>query len=195
MNCSTSEIADAAVSSSRPAYERAYKHAGRYLEMKSPKMTTHIVALLVTCLALSFPTAVSAKEVDSSIAACLKAWGDHPFGEAPQFKSLEGSLTAFGIGRKAGDREPTSAPSLVLIEPSFNVMGGSTIELLNPNGWYCMRTMLSIVGTLSVRAHCKARLAATSAGSTAVGNNIENRNIKDLAVTSIGTVEVERPCD
>ena len=163
--------------------------------MKSSKRTAYIAALLASCLALSLPTAVSAKEVDSSIAACLKAWGDHPFGKAPQFKTLDGTLTAFGIGRKAGDREPTSVPSLVLIEPSFNVMGGSTIDLLNPNGWYCMRTTLSIMGTLSIRAHCKAHLAATSAGSTAVGNNTENRNIKDLAVTSIGSVEVERPCD
>lgn len=163
--------------------------------MKSSKMTTPIAALLAICLALSFATAVPAKEADSSIAACLKAWRDHPFGEAPQFKTLEGSLTVFGVGRKTGDTAPTSAPSLVLIEPSFNAMGGSSIELLNPNGWYCMRTMLSFVGTLNVRAHCKAHLAVASAGSTAVGNNTENRSFKDLAVTSIGTVEVERPCD
>jgi hypothetical protein len=195
MDCNRSEIAVAAVSSSRRLYERAFNHAGRYFNMKLSKKTTHIVVLLATCLTLSYPTVVSAKEADSPIPACLKAWRDHPFGEAPQFKSLEGSLTVFGVGRKTGDTEPTSTPSLVLIEPSFNAMGGSTIELLNPNGWYCMRTMLSIMGTLSIRAHCKARLAATSAGSTAVGNNTENRNIKDLAVTSIGTVAVERPCD
>jgi len=163
--------------------------------MKSPKLTTPIAALLVSCLALSFPTAASTKGVDSPIAACLKAWGDHPFGAAPQFKTLGTSVRVFGIGSAATDKESTSAPSLILIEPSINLMGGSTIELLNPNGWYCMRTTLSIMGTLNIRAHCKARLAATSAGSTAVGNNVENRYFKDLAVTSIGSVEVERPCD
>jgi len=163
--------------------------------MKSLKLTTPIAALLVSCLALSFPTAASTKGVDSPIAACLKAWGDHPFGAAPQFKTLGTSVRVFGIGSAATDKESTSAPSLILIEPSINLMGGSTIELLNPNGWYCMRTTLSIMGTLNIRAHCKARLAATSAGSTAVGNNVENRYFKDLAVTSIGSVEVERPCD
>ena len=163
--------------------------------MNSSKKTTAVIALLAFCLALSFPMVVSAREVDSSIAACLKAWGNHPFGKTPQFKTLETSVKVFGIGRETGDTQPTSSPSLVLINPSFNVMGGSTIELLNPNGWYCLRTMVSIVGSVGIRAHCKAHLASTSAGSTAVGNNGENRNIKDLAVTSIGTISVERPCN
>ncbi len=163
--------------------------------MKSSKKTTLIVALSVICLALSFPAAVLAREVDSSIAACLKAWGDHPFGETPQFKTLATSVKVFGIGGEPGDTTPTSSPSLVLINPSVNVMGGSTIELLNPNGWYCLRTTLSIMGTVNIRAHCKAHLASTSAGSTVLGNNTENRNIRDLAVTAVGSVSVERPCN
>ncbi len=162
--------------------------------MKSSKKTTPIVALLAFCLALSFPIVASAREVDSSIAACLKAWGNDPFGRNPQFKTLEMSVTVFGIGRKAGDTKPTSSPSLVLINPSFNVMGGSTIELLNPHGWYCLRTTVSIMGRVSIRAHCKAHLASTSAGTTALGNNSENRNIKDIAVTAMGSISVERPC-
>ena len=162
--------------------------------MNSSKKTAPVVALLASCLALSLPMVVSAREVDSPIAACLKAWGDHPFGKTPSFKTLETSVKVFGIGRVSGDTERTSAPSLVLIEPSVNLMGGSTIELLNPNGWYCLRTTVSIMGTLSIRAHCKAQLAATSAGTTALGNNSENRNIKDIAVTTMGTVSIERPC-
>jgi hypothetical protein len=163
--------------------------------MKSSKKTTPIVALLAFCLALSYPMVVSAREVDSSIAACLKAWGDHPFGKTPQFKTLETSVKVFGIGRETGDTEPTSSPSLVLINPSFNMMGGSTIELLNPNGWYCLRTTVSIMGRVSIRAHCKAHLVSTSAGATALANTSENRNIKDIAVTSMGSISVERPCN
>jgi hypothetical protein len=163
--------------------------------MKSPKTTTRIVALLATCLALPFPTAVSAKAADGPIAACLKAWGDHPFGKDPQFKTLGGSVKVFGIGSGTGEKEPTASPTLVLIPMNINLLGASTVELMNPNGWYCMQTNLSLVGTLSIRAHCKARIATTSAGSTAVGNNVENRSFKDLAVTSFGSVQVERPCD
>ena len=80
--------------------------------------------------------------------------------------------------------QPTSAPSLVLINPSFNVMGGSAIELLNPNGWYCMRTTVNILGRMSIRAHCKARLAAASDGKVALADNTENRAIKNLNVTA-----------
>jgi len=163
--------------------------------MKSSRKTTPIVALLAFCLALSVPMVVSAQEVDSSIAACLKAWGDHPFGKNPQFKTLATSVKVFGIGKQAGDTEPTSSPSLVLINPIFNVMGVSTIELLNPNGWYCLRTTVSVIGGVTIRAHCKAQLASTSDGKTVRGNNTENRKIKDQAVTVMGTIAVERPCN
>ena len=174
--------------------ERTFNHAGRYFSMKSSKKTTPVVALLAFGLALSVPMVVSAQEVDSSIAACLKAWGDHPFGKNPQFKTLETSVKVFGIGKSTGDTDPTSSPSLVLINPIFNVMGESTIDLLNPNGWYCLRTTVSIVGGVRIRAHCKAQLAETSDGTTARSNNTENRGIKDLNVTVMGSVSIERPC-
>ena len=163
--------------------------------MKSSKKTTAIAALLAFGLALPVPIAGSAQQIDSSIAGCLKAWGDHPFGTNPQFKTLSTTVKVFGIGNTSGDTGPTSTPSLVLINPIFNVMGTSTIELLNPNGWYCLRTTVSILGALSVRAHCKAHLAATSGGNTARGNNGENRLIKDLGVTMMGSFSIERPCN
>jgi hypothetical protein len=163
--------------------------------MKSSKKTAPIAALLAFCLALSIPMVVSAQEIDSSIAACLKTWGNHPFGSKPQFKTLETSVTVFGIGRRAGDTAPTSSPALVLINPIFNVMGASTIELLNPNGWYCLRTTVSVLGGVNIRAHCKAQLAANSDGQTVRGNNTENRGIKNLGVTVIGAVSIERPCN
>lgn len=163
--------------------------------MKSSKPIHIAAAFLASTLALPLASFASAGEIDSSIAACLKAWGDHPFGATPQFKTVGTSFKLFGIGGEIGDTQPTNAPSLVLINPSFNLMGGSSIELLNPNGWYCLRTTVSVMGRVSIRAHCKAQLAATSAGSTVLGNNSENRNIRDLAVTVMSTVGVERPCN
>ena len=162
--------------------------------MRSSKKTTPVVALLAFCLALSVPTLVAAQEADSPVAACLKVWGDHPFGKNPKFKTLGTSVKVFGIGTSTGDTEPTNSPSLVLINPTYNLMGGSTIDLMNPNGWYCLRTTVSIVGEVSIRAHCKAQLAATSNGITARGNNTENRGIKDLNVTVMGSVSIDRPC-
>jgi hypothetical protein len=114
--------------------------------MKSSKKTIPIVTLLVFCLVLLAPMVVSAQEVDSSIAACLKAWGTHPFGNNPQFKTLQTSVKVFGIGKNTSDTETTNSPSLVLVNPGVNVMGGTVIELLNPNGWYCLRTTVNVMG-------------------------------------------------
>lgn len=163
--------------------------------MNALNKTAAILAVLAFGLALSLPTTVAARELDSSLAACLEVWGDHPFGKTPQYKTLDTSIKVFGIGGERVDAAPTSSPALVLINPSFNLMGGSTINLLNPNGWYCLRTTVSLLGNVNIRAHCKAHLAAASGGSAALGNNSENRSVKDLAVTMIGSVSVERPCD
>jgi len=162
--------------------------------MKSSIKAAPIAVLLALCLALSVPTA-SANDGDSAIAACLKAWGEHPFGKHPQFKTLGTSLTVFGIGNSAADTRPTSSPALVLVKPSFNFMGGSTMELLNPNGWYCVQTLVSIIGRTTIRAQCKAQLAATSDGKTMLASKAGNRRIKNIAFTVIGSTAVERPCN
>jgi hypothetical protein len=163
--------------------------------MSLAKKTSPSVALLALCLLQSVPVLASTREADASIAACLKAWGDHPFGKNPQYTTLGTSAKVFGIGRSASDTKPTSSPSLVLINPIFNVMGESTIELLNPNGWYCVRTTVSILGKVNIRAHCKARLAATTDGNAALADKVGNRDIKNLGVTVIGSLSIERPCN
>ena len=162
--------------------------------MKSSNKTPPLLALLVLFMALSAPMPVSAQEVDGSIAACLKAWGDHPFGKNPKFRTLDTSVKVFGIGNNIGDTRPTSSPSLVLINPIVNVLGVSSVDLMNPYGWYCLRTTVSILGWVGIRAHCNAQLAATSDGAAARGNKAENRGIKDLNVTVMGSVSIERPC-
>ena len=155
--------------------------------MKSSKSSAHIATLFIFCLALLAPAVVSAQEVDRSIAACLTAWGTHPFGRNPQFKTMQTSVKVFGLGKNSSDTERTNAPSLVLVNPGVNVMGGATIDLLNPNGWYCLRTTVNVMGGVNIRAHCKAHLASTSDGTTVMGNNSENK-----AVTVMGSTSVER---
>ena len=152
--------------------------------MKSARTTAPIAVL---CLLLSAPAAVAAQEVDSSIAACLKAWGKHPFGNNPTFKTLSTSVKVFGIGKSTSDTEVTSSPTLILVNPGVNVMGGTVIELLNPNGWYCLRATVNVMGGLNLRAHCKAHLASSTDGATVMGNNAENKG-----VTVMGSTNVER---
>lgn len=155
--------------------------------MTSSTKTAPLALFLVLLLALSAPARVLAEEADSSIAACLKAWGTHPFGKNPTYKTMQTSVKVFGIGQSTSDTETTSAPALVLINPGVNVMGGSTVELLNPNGWYCLRTTVNVMGGMNIRAHCKSHLASTSDGATVLGTSTESKG-----VTVMGSTRVER---
>ena len=152
----------------------------------SQKTVPAAISLLALLLALGAPTqAMAADEADSSIAACLKAWGTHPFGKNPKYKTMQTSVKVFGIGKTAGDSETTGSPALVLVNPGVNVMGGSTLELLNPNGWYCLRTTVNVMGGLKIRAHCSAHLASTADGATVLGNS------ESKGVTVMGSTQVE----
>ena len=152
--------------------------------------TKNLLLVAVVATASLLGNAAQAQEVDGSIAACLKAWGKHPFGSSPTYKTLSTSVKVFGIGSNTADTESTSSPTLVLINPGVNVMGGSTIELLNPNGWYCLRSNVNVMGGMTIRAHCKAHLASSSeggSGTTVMGNNNDQKG-----VTVMGSTQVER---
>ncbi|MEP7181307.1 MAG: hypothetical protein ABI886_03860 [Betaproteobacteria bacterium] len=146
--------------------------------------------LFVTCLTiLAAPLAAevaSAEEPDASIASCLRAWGTHPFGASPTYTTMATSVKVFGIGKQSADTRRTDVPSLVLVNPGVNVMGGTTVELLNPNGWYCFRSKVNVMGNLSIRADCRAHLASAHDGVVILGSG---RN--DQGVTVLGQTHVE----
>ena len=134
--------------------------------------TKQLINQIILDMTLLFSMPTLATEIDDSIANCLKAWGKHPFGNNPNYKTLATSVKVFGIGADPTDAEVTNSPSLVLVNPGVNVMGGSTIELLNPNGWYCLRNDVNVMGGLTTKVHCKAHLAsATESSVTVLGSN------------------------
>ena len=150
---------------------------------------THLLALAVTALPLAlYVPSGNAQELDSSVAACLKAWGKHPFGKHPSYRTLGTTVKVFGIGRNPSDTEVTSAPSLVLINPGVNVMGGTVYELLNPNGWYCLKTTVNVMGGMVIQAHCKAHIASSSDGTTVLGNNNTSKGVTVMGSTQVETV-------
>ncbi len=142
-----------------------------------------------TAMSLSVPSL--AQEVDGAIASCLKAWGKHPFGSNPRFRTIATSVKVFGIGQNPSDTERTNSPSLVLFNPGVNVMGGTTLELLNPNGWYCFRSNVNVMGSLTIRAHCKAHLASAHDGTTVLGSNSDNKSVTVMGSTQIELVGCE----
>jgi hypothetical protein len=156
---------------------------------------TQAVTINIAAWVLVFSGAASVKaqepaqptEVDSNITTCLTAWGKHPFSKNPTYKTLQVSVKVFGIGQPTIDADKTSAPALVLVQPGVNVMGGSSIDLLNPNGWYCMKTSVNVMGGMTIRAACNAKLAFTTDGTTVAGTNEDSKG-----VTVLGSTRVER---
>lgn len=137
------------------------------------------------------PAMAAGDESESPVASCLKAWGKHPFGKNPQYKTLSTAVKVFGIGRDTADTEETKGPALVLVNPGVNVAGGSVIQVLNPNGWYCFRTTVNVMGGLTIKAHCKTRLATTAGDVLGTGNDADKKG-----VTVMGSTQVERiGCD
>jgi hypothetical protein len=136
-------------------------------------------------------SAFAAEADDSPVDSCLTAWGSHPFGKNPPYKTLSTSVKVFGIGPETADTEVTQAPALILVNPGVTVGGDSVVQVLNPNGWYCFRTTVSVMGGLTIKAHCKAHLA-TTAGDVLAGANAADGK----GVTVLGTTQVERVgCD
>ncbi|MDD5268947.1 MAG: hypothetical protein PHO08_17775 [Methylococcales bacterium] len=153
--------------------------------MAKPKNLINFIILSMTLL-FSMPAFTT--EVDGSIANCLKAWGKHPFGNNPGYKTLGTSVKVFGIGEDPTDSEVTNSPSLVLVNPGVNVMGGSTIELLNPKGWYCLRTNVNVMGGLTIKVNCKAHLASATGAVTVLGSNSGQKSITVMGSTKIEQV-------
>ena len=67
-------------------------------------------------------------------------------------------------------------------------MGKSTIRLVNPNGWYCFRSNVTVAGAIHIEAHCNAHLASAKEDGTSVGAVDESN--KGVAV--FGALRVSR---
>ena len=81
----------------------------------------------------------SDKDTDA-LKTCLKNWGKHPFVEGNlDYRTIAPSVRVFGTGVSVQDDRETEQPELVLVKPSVSVFAKSTIKLLNPQGWYCMK--------------------------------------------------------
>lgn len=129
------------------------------------------------------------RAVDDAFAlnACLSAWGNHPFGSHLTYTTLSTSVKVSGDGPASADRQATHHPSLILVDPLVNARGEARIALMNPNGWYCLRSSAQELGALHIQLHCRARMAAASGGATTWGSGRGRPGI-----TRMGALQVER---
>jgi hypothetical protein len=147
-----------------------------------------LLAWSIVLSAVMVAEAARADEPNSSIASCLRTWGEHPFGSNPTYTTMATSVMVFGIGKQSADTQRTQTPALVLVNPGVNVMGGTTIDLLNPNGWYCFRSKVNVMGNLRIRADCQAHLASAQDGVAVLGADQNNKSVTVLGNTHIELV-------
>ncbi len=152
--------------------------------------TGAIASLIVlTAWMTTIPTSAVAADPDPTITACLEAFGEHPFGSNPEFKTLPVAVKVFGVGKKTIDDEKTSSPALVYVKQGVNVMGGTVVELRNPQGWYCMRAAVNVMGGFTVKLACGARFAVLGEGASVMSSSDESNG-----TTVMGSTNVEQDC-
>ena len=122
-----------------------------------------------------------------AVRACLASWPDHPFdANNPSYRSVSGGVKIFGIGDDINESVPTENPELVLIRPNVSIMTGSSMTLMNPNGWYCLSSKVNVMASSTINLHCKAHLASSKGGTTVLGGG------DDKGVTVMGKATINR---
>jgi hypothetical protein len=107
------------------------------------------------------------------IRSCLGTWPDNPFrgDEAPRYKVLGSSVNVLGIGGDVVDDVATPDPQLVLVKPSVNVLTKGRFRLMNPNGWYCFESAVTVLAKSEIVAQCTAHLTSSIDGVAVAGGN------------------------
>lgn len=157
--------------------------------MKHPWNSGYYYMTVLLAVAL-LPSLVyaSSKEDRRAIEDCLENWDHHSFpGERPKFKTLSGKVKVLGIGGGIEDTRPTDQPELILIKPAVNVLSKMDMKLMNPNGWYCLKGKVSVLGKIEVTLHCNAHLTSSQEGANVLGGS----DRKD-GVTVLGTSRFRR---
>jgi len=143
------------------------------------KTVSMILTVFFSCNALA---------AEESIRKCISAWGNSPFpsSTAPH-RVLKPGVKVFGIGNTIEDQTATANPQLILVKPGVNVLGKTVYRLMNPNGWYCFKSNVSVLGKLEIEAHCKAHIATAADGANVLG-----ADDSQSGVAVLGSIRVKR---
>lgn len=124
---------------------------------------------------------------------CLSQWRNNPFkGTVYNYQRIYASVSVGGVGNVINDNESTDEPFLILVDAGVNVGGAPTYNLMNKNGYYCLKVNVNVLTNLNVNLHCNARLAdqrvnvnvgstqndTTSAVGVHVLSNVQVNNVR-----------------
>lgn len=155
----------------------------------------HLVVLICSLLlipTLGWPDEGSAKDADA-LNTYLKHWGKHPFVEGNlDYRTIAPSVRIFGTGVSVQDDRETAQPELVLVKPSVSVFAKSTIKLLNPQGWYCLKGKVAVFSAVDIQIDCRANLASSSDGATVMGSNDRRDGVTVFGNSSVNRIGCDR---
>jgi hypothetical protein len=101
---------------------------------------------------------------------------------------LSPSVKVLGVGAEVTDEIETDQPQLVLVKPSVNVLTKSDFRLMNPNGWHCFASNVTVLAKSEITAHCRAHLASSRDSVAVAGGNKGGSE----GVTVLGKAVVKR---
>ncbi len=148
---------------------------------------------LIFAALLVFSVNAPAAEESEEVATCLKNWKNHPFKTArPEFRTIRSKVKVMGMGDELTDGQTTSTPELILVMPTVNVMSKSVLRLLNPNGWYCLKSNVAVLGKTEIELDCKAKLTAANLGATVLGkDDSDTGNVTVLGKNTVTKVNCQ----
>jgi hypothetical protein len=137
----------------------------------------------------SQPAAHAEDRYRANVERCLANWKDSPFGSTSEYRVIESKVGVFGIGGDIRDDATTAQPELIYVRPSVSVMSKSVLELLNPNGWYCLEKNVSVMAKTEIRLQCNAHITSAEEGVSVMGGG-------DAGVNVMGATKIQKiGCD
>lgn len=137
---------------------------GHTLDFESPS------ALILGGKALPycFSKTVAAAPIDPAIEKCLAQAGSNPFGKNPSYSVLDVSGSGTG-NSNIHDSIVSTEPRLVLVKGVLSGAGDQTINLNDPNAYYCMDIVNSGTGNTSFNYNSKAKILTSKAITSGTG--------------------------
>jgi hypothetical protein len=126
------------------------------------------------------------------VEACLKQWGDPPFKDLKslKFRVIKPDVKVLGVGSNVVDDVKTIYPQLIYIRPAVSVMSKTTYKLMNPNGWYCFKSKVNVLGESIIKAACNAHIITSKGAATVLGKGEKEHK----GTTVLGESSIERDC-
>lgn len=151
-----------------------------------------VLAILFVAFSSS-PALARDKEDNQAVRRCLELWGDkNPWkgkDGTPKYKTISATTKVMGFGDGIEDKQKTDDPELVLVKPTVAVMSKNTVRLLNPNGWYCLKSNVTVMAETVLEIGCSSNLADAQSGVAVLGDNEES---KGSGVTVMGKTKLKR---